>query len=123
MARPGRLVEAETAEKPERSRASSRDATRARSVPKESERALDSLFGAYSYRRTGAHFAGICASACSGEVGPGSIARAEQSARTKAVVARRGLARLRQTTVHDVTTEDAACRRQRAGLQHLYSRS
>src|SRR5262252_91514 len=57
MARPGRLVEAETAEKPERSRASSRDATRARSVPKESERALDSLFGAYSYRRTGVHFA------------------------------------------------------------------
>src|SRR5499427_3056264 len=55
MARPGRLVEAETAEKPERSRASSRDATRARTVPKESERALDSLFGAYSYRRTGAH--------------------------------------------------------------------
>ena len=29
--------------------------------PTESERALDSSFGAYSYRRTGAHFAGICA--------------------------------------------------------------
>src|SRR5262249_37314297 len=33
------------------------------SVPSESERALDSLFGAYSYRRTGGHFAGICARA------------------------------------------------------------
>src|SRR5262249_59009185 len=33
----------------------------ARSVPTESARALDSLFGAYSYRRTGTHFAGICA--------------------------------------------------------------
>ena len=35
---------------------------RARSVPTESERAQDSLFGAYSYRRTGTHFAGVCAS-------------------------------------------------------------
>src|SRR5262249_27987290 len=36
---------------------------RAYSVPAESECALDSLIGAYPYRRTGVHFAAICASA------------------------------------------------------------
>src|SRR5215472_1417219 len=34
---------------------------RAPSVPTESECALDTYVGAYSYRRTGTHFAGICA--------------------------------------------------------------
>src|SRR5215468_1812502 len=51
------------------SMATSHAVIRARSVPTESQRALDSLFGAYSCRRTGAHpgsgpgqaFAGICA--------------------------------------------------------------
>src|SRR6202035_2507086 len=37
-------------------------APRARSIPGESERALDLRIGAYSCRRTGVHFAGICAS-------------------------------------------------------------
>src|SRR5262249_33433655 len=35
---------------------------RAYSVPAESAYALDSLVGAYPHRRTGVHFAGICAS-------------------------------------------------------------
>ena len=42
--------------------------TRARSVLTESERALASLFGAYSCRRTGVHFAGICARCASGSL-------------------------------------------------------
>src|SRR5215467_14334543 len=77
---------------------------RACSVPTESERALDSLFGAYCYRRTGAHhgsspgqaFAGICAK-------QGRPGRAMAStAKKRRGVARRGpLAGIR---VIDMTT-------------------